>query len=51
MNQHPEDTSVPRCKKEEEGKGKKLLKGRKGLGCGGQGLRKGEVWVVGGAYA
>ena len=40
-------------KKEEEGKEKKkkIKRGGKDFGCGRWGLSKGEVWVVGGAYA
>ena len=49
MNQQRGGTSVPQSKKE-EGKGKKRMVGE-GLGCGGRGLNKGKVWMVGGASA
>ena len=46
MKQQLEGTTVPHSKEEEGGKEKKQC-----LVCGGQGLSKGKVWVVGGAYA
>ena len=47
MNQQLEGTSVP----QKRGRGKRKKKGGGDLGCGGRGLSKDDVWVVGGANA
>ena len=48
MNQQLKVQQYHSSEKEEEGKKRG---GGEGLGCGGQGLSKGEVWAVGRAYA